>query len=391
MTDLTVVSPSSLGTYRTCPKKFEYSSLRRLRPKDMGVLILREYGSWWHALRAADAISRSRTQDGPAPKHIPTTLSTGDMGPEIPVTDDLYAPDVLLAAQRFWEAMPFETRERWEEKTGAPLPEHLAEMDNRWTAAWADEQPNEQLIAVELAFEVPIGDTGVALRGRVDEVYYDVKRNLVVVRDHKTNGNIDASESLDDLLDSQLHLYAWGVSVALGVNVGAVGYDRARSKPASQPALTKSGTLSKSTTDYDVHAYLAFTDEPVPFPGPKKDGSGAREYLRDEKVVERLETPTERDKWNRRTLDPTNPRMIRGHLLEAVATGEGQAEARRRFLADDPLKPIPRNLSRQGCKSCDFVHLCLDEMRTNERLNPEPYGLSSKDTTQPSAPVDVEG
>ena len=34
MTDLTAVSPSSLGTYRTCPKKFEYSSLRRLRPKE---------------------------------------------------------------------------------------------------------------------------------------------------------------------------------------------------------------------------------------------------------------------------------------------------------------------------------------------------------------------
>lgn len=378
MTELTVVSPSSLGTYRTCPKKFEFSSLRRLRPKDMGVLILREYGSWWHALRAADAIARSRTQDGPPPTYLPDTLSTGDMGPEIPVTPDLVGSDVLLAAHRFWEALPFEMQERWQEKTGAPLVEHLAEMDRRWTQAWADEFENERLIAVELQFEVPIGDTGFALRGRVDEVYLDVKRNMVVVRDHKTNGNIESSESLEDLLDSQLHLYAWAVSVALRVNVGAVGYDRARSKVASQPALTKSGTLSKSTTDYDLHKYLAFTVDPVPYPGLKKDGSGAGLYERDEKVVEKLSTPGERDKWNRRTLDPVNPRMIRGHLLEAVATGEGQAEARRRFLANDPLKPIARNLSRQGCKSCDFVHLCLDEMRTNQRLDPESYGLVGK-------------
>lgn len=385
MTELTVVSPSSLGTYRSCPKKFEFSSLRKLRPKDMGVLILREYGSWWHALRAADAIFRShRRQDGPPPKFIPDVLSTGDMGPDIPVTDVLTGSDVILAAHRFWEALPFEMQERWQEKTGAPLVDHLLEMDHRWTQAWAEDFENERLIAVELAFEVPISNTGIALRGRVDEVYYDIKRNLVVVRDHKTNGNIDPSESLDDLLDSQLHLYAWGVSVALEVNVGAVGYDRARSKPASQPALTKSGTLSKSTTDYDLHKYLVFTVDPVPFPGLKKDGSGAGEYLRDEKVVERLETPTERDKWNRRTLDPVNPRMIRGHLLEAVATGEGQAEARRRYLAADPLKPIPRNLSRQGCKGCDFVHLCLDEMRTNQRLDPEPYGLASKDAGVPA-------
>jgi hypothetical protein len=70
--------------------------------------------------------------------------------------------------------------------------------------------------------------------------------------------------------------------------------------------------------------------------------------------------------------------MIRGHLLEAVATGEQQMEARARFLANDPRKPIARNLSRQGCKSCDFVMLCLDEMRTNQRLDPEPYGLVGK-------------
>lgn len=103
MTELTVVSPSSLGTYRTCPKKFEFSSLRRLRPKDMGVLILREYGSWWHALRAADAIHRSRSQEEP-PRFIPDTLSTGDMGPEIPVTPNIAGSDVLIAAQRFWDS-----------------------------------------------------------------------------------------------------------------------------------------------------------------------------------------------------------------------------------------------------------------------------------------------
>lgn len=372
-----VVSPTSLGTYRSCPKKFEFSSLRRLRPAGLTPLITRELGSWWHALRAADAIWRSREQETP-PLYLPETISTGDMGPELPVTPDLTGSDVLLAAKRFWDAMPFEQQERWVEKTGAALVPHLAEMDRRWEAAWgAESRENEEVIAVEVFVEVPIADTGVVLRGRVDEVYRDKRLGLIVVRDHKTNGTIASSESLDDLLDSQLHLYAWGVSVQLGINVGAVGYDRARSKPAAQPAVTKAGKLSASVTDYDLDAYLAFTDEPVPFPGLKKDGSGAGFYERDPKVVEKLQTPAERDKWNRRTLDPINPRMIRGHLQEAVATAEGQAEARRRF--DDPARgPIARNLSRNGCKSCDFVMLCLDEMRTNQRLEPASYGLVEK-------------
>ena len=370
------VSPSSLGTYRACPKKFEFASLRKLRPAGLTPLITRELGSWWHALRAADAIHRSRAQETP-PLYLPETISTGDMGPELPVTQETCGSDVLLAAERFWASMPFDQQERWVEKTGAPLPEHLAEMDRRWEAAWGADHENEEVIAVEVQFEVPIADTGVVLRGRVDEVYRDKRLGLIVVRDHKTNGTIASTESLDDLLDSQLHLYAWGVSVHLGINVGAVGYDRARSKPSAQPAVTKAGKLSASVTDYDVHAYLAFTDEPVAFPGLKKDGSGAGFYERDPKIVEKLQTPGERDKWNRRTLDPVNPRMIRGHLQEAVATAEGQAEAKRRF--DDPARgPIPRNLSRNGCKGCDFVHLCLDEMRTNQRLEPASYGLIGK-------------
>lgn len=371
-----VVSPTSLGTYRACPKKFEFSSLRRLRPAGLTPLITRELGSWWHALRAADAIWRSREQETP-PLYLPDVLSTGDMGPELSVGPHLQKAHVFAAAWTFWDNLPFEQQERWVEKAGAPLPEHLAEMDRRWEAAWGADHENEEVIAVEVQFEVPIADTGVVLRGRVDEVYRDKRLGLIVVRDHKTNGTIASSESLDDLLDSQLHLYAWGVSVHLGVNVGAVGYDRARSKPAAQPAVTKAGKLSASVTDYDLDAYLAFTDEPVPFPGLKKDGSGAGFYERDPKVVEKLQTPAERDKWNRRTLDPINPRMIRGHLQEAVATAEGQAEARRRF--DDPARgPIPRNLSRNGCKSCDFVMLCLDEMRTNQRLEPASYGLVGK-------------
>src|SRR3546814_8368119 len=126
-------------------------------------------------------------------------------------------------------------------------------MDRRWEAAWGEDNDNEEVIAVEVQFEIPIGDTGVVLRGRVDEVYRDKRRAMIVVRDHKTNGTIASAESLDDLLDSQLHLYAWGVSVHLRINVGAVGYDRARSKPAAQRSEEHTSELqSLMRTSYAV-------------------------------------------------------------------------------------------------------------------------------------------
>src|SRR3546814_13261353 len=92
--------------------------------------------------------------------------------------------------------MPFEQQERWVEKTGAPLPEHLAEMDRRWEAAWGADHENEEVIAVEVQFEVPIADTGVVLRGRVDEEYRDKRLGLVVVRDRTTNGTLASTASI---------------------------------------------------------------------------------------------------------------------------------------------------------------------------------------------------
>src|SRR3546814_2825569 len=127
------VSPSSLGTYRACPKKFEFASLRRLRPAGLTPLITRELGSWWHALRAADAIHRSRSQETP-PLYLPETISTGDMGPELPVTQDTCGSDVLLAAQRFWDAMPFEQQERWVEKRSE---EHTSELQSLMRISYA--------------------------------------------------------------------------------------------------------------------------------------------------------------------------------------------------------------------------------------------------------------
>lgn len=379
------ISPSRLSVWRRCPKAYEYGYLRRLTVAEAGAQIDRELGSWWHAVRAADSIARAmRYPESVA--YLPDTLSTGDLGPEIPVTHEIDKTHVLIAAAEFWRAMSTEDQEVWLARTGKPLDDHLIEMDTRWTSVWGEVSESERVIAVEYPFEVRIGKTVYGLRGRVDEIYHDAENNLIVVRDHKANRDIPPSEGLQDALDAQLHLYAWAVSQAL-VNVESVAFDRARSKPAATPVLTKSGSLSKSVTDYDALAYTAFTSAPVPYPGLKKDGSGAGEYERDPDVLAKLSTPSERDKWNRRTQDPVNKRLVRGHLRELLASAMDMKTAHGRYVATatEIGERVPfdvvgnaRNLSGYSCKGCDFLSLCLDELRTGMTLDPTEYGLKGR-------------
>lgn len=383
--DILWVSPSRLNSWRRCPKAYEYGYLRRLTVAEAASQIDRELGSWWHAVRAADSIARA-TRHPESVAYLPDTISTGDLGPVLDVTHETDKTHVLVAAAEFWRGMSPEDQEVWLARTGKPLDDHLIEMDERWTSVWGEASKTERVIAVEYPFEVRIGKSMYGIRGRVDEIYYDAENNLTVVRDHKSNRDIPASEALEDALDAQLHLYAWAVSQAL-VKVEAVAFDRARTKPAATPTLTKSGSLSKSVTDYDVQAYLKFTRTVVPYPGLKKDGSGAGEYTRDPDVIEKLSSPTERDKWNRRTQDPVNKRMVRGHLRELLSSAIDMNAAWGRYVATAteigervPFKVVgnARNLSRYSCKGCDFLSLCLDELRTGLTLDPTEYGLKER-------------
>lgn len=372
------VSVSSLNTWRECPRRYHYQKERRLTLAGQGPAVRRELGSWWHALRAADSIARARSQETvpgvPPLYYLPEELTTGDFGPVIPVGEDLTAETIHGAAQETWSAMTDQQREDWIDTTGAALPDHLREMDERWTTRWAGQIAQERVIAVEMPVSVlipamPQTNIRPVFTGRVDEVIYDMSTGMLTVRDIKSSREIPGAESAEDMLDSQLHLYAWAVSVEMGRDVQAVSYDRARTKPASSPKLTQAGSLSKSVTDYDLLRYLDFTSAPVPYPGRKKDGSDAGEYTRDTDVVDRLRTPREMDRWNRRTLSPVNHRLVRSHLREAALAAWQRASSEDR----------PRALSRRVCQGCDFLELCLDEMRTYGVIeNVQDYGLTTR-------------
>lgn len=410
------VSYSSLTLHRQCPQAWSYRYLRGL--DRLGTAVARDLGSWWHLVRAMDALRRGLSMD--SLRSVPKELSTGDSSlvltrvgydptARIPLPasgsvwrlpNDKTVPAsseaAIAIAAAWWRTLPSEDKDAWIEESGEPLPDRLAYMEARYAERWADDFAAEVPLAVEHKFkrEVPNG-SGAVLPGVVDLIYLDTRRNLVVVRDAKSSKTLAAADSADDLSDSQVHLYGWGVSEEVEEwghgPVAALSYDRARSAPPKQPAVTQTaGGLSKSVTDYDLHTYLEWAKGPdgegVPW-GTEgeyvKTGKRAGEpkfgrYTAEESVIERLSHPAAQSVWFQRTLTPLNRNIVRAHLQ---AVGHTQREAERTMAYFSEHGEAPRNFNRRMCSWCDFRALCRAELLGGPRgeYDPAEYGLTARD------------
>lgn len=408
------VSYSSLTLHRQCPQAWAYRYLRGLDRS--GAAVARDLGSWWHLVRAMDALQRGLSMG--SLRSVPRTLSTGapDLvlervgydpsaaiplpaegsryrlpnGKTVPVSSEVA---VALAAA-WWRTLSGEDRDAWIEESGEPLPDRLAYMEARYVERWADDLAAEVPLAVEHKFkrEVPNG-SGAVLPGVVDLIYLDTRRRLVVVRDAKSNRTLAAADAADDLSDSQVHLYGWGVNAEVETwghgSVSALSYDRARSAPPKQPTVTLSGALSKSVTDYDEHTYATFAAGPdgdgVPW-GEEgehyKTGKRAGEpkwgrYVAEDSVLERLRSPAAQSVWHQRTLTPLNRNIIKAHL-QAVSDTQRQAE--RTVAQFTEHGEAPRNFTRFGCSRCDYNRLCRAELvgGPDGEYPPEDFGLTER-------------
>lgn len=305
--------------------------------------------------------------------------------------------EVLSAARQWWDGLAPALREEYVSQIGQEVPQRLQTMLTRWRDFWEQDRKGEQVLAVEMywrrALRTPSGST-TTLFGFIDEVYLDTARNLVVVRDIKTSRNsLDTQTTADDMMDSQLHLYAWGASPAIEAweqgKVRALSYDRIRSGAPLSPEVTVSGNLSKAVTGYDLETYLEWAKGPsgegVPW---GKDGeyfkTGKRageakfgHYQAEESVIERLSTPAARSAWYQRTLTPLNVHLVREHLRSAMDTTEDSQRTRKRF---EETGSAARNLSKNNCRWCDFAKLCRAEMIGGPRGDYplEDYGLQVK-------------
>lgn len=388
---------SSLTLHRTCPQAWSYRYIRGLSRPAETVRPEADFGSWWHALRDAEAMQRGREMG--SLRFTPRTISTGDdgvvfervgdaddkhpsvvyrikfRGIEVSGPAPLTEEAVLTAAASYWNSLPTDAKELWQERLG-PLVERLTYVNDRWHEVYADDLAHEAPLGIEVKFKRPLPESpnGGVLPGYVDLVYLDTRRNLTVVRDSKTGKSLSSTDTADDLMDSQLHVYAWGAAPLVkewGYSINALSYDRVRSVAPKMPTLTQSGSLSKSVTDYDLHTYLTWAAGPdgdgIPWGEPDTFvGSGPRKgtpkwglYTAEESVVERLSTQAARSAWFQRTLVPLNRNVIRAHLRAAVDTQRAQSETVTRYAV---TAEAPRNFTRNGCRWCDFAPLCRAEM-----------------------------
>jgi hypothetical protein len=366
-------SHSSLVAHRHCPQKWHYGSVRKLEKVDPAdVAVERDFGSWWHMLRAADSISRGR--DLGCLQVLPASLSAVDDGPvlEGKALEKIEPIDVIALALDWWRAQPAHVHEMWTERIKDGLPVRLDRLNRKWRKQWGPDMEFEQPLAAELRWErdlpaLPgphdtVTNPKVRLVGYVDEVYYDSRRHMVVVRDHKAHKQLSTQTTADDMMDSQLQLYAWGASPQVREwdvgRISATAYDRVRMVRPTTPVVTQMGSLSKSVTDYDLETYLEWCASKPAFPGRAKDGSQAGTYQLEQVVAEKLRSPSATSIWLQRTLTPLNTNIIRSHLRAAVDSATDMAVTRARA---EVTGEAARNFGN-GCRWCDFVRLCRAEM-----------------------------
>lgn len=361
-------SYSQISTFRACPQRWNYSyreKLRKVDPEDLKIEL--EFGSWWHALRAAESIDRGRRLG--SLKSYPEELGTTDDGPKIDTAAEFVAEEVYGALSGWWHGMSASAKDAWVERLGEEPEARMRYLDEEWTKQWAQEREYELPVAVEFGWgrNLPdVEDAGLRpntrMVGYVDEIYLDKRRNVLTVRDHKTSKSLASQTTADDMMDSQLQIYAWGAHPevekwGLG-RIQAVAYDRVRTVKPKTPKLNLTGTLSRSVTDYDVRTYTEWVGEGLEYPGRLKDGSGSGVYYVDEAVVAQLSDPAARSVWFQRTLTPLNTNVIRAHLYAAVYTAEDMNKASQRIEATGEAA---RNLGG-SCRWCDFSALCRAQM-----------------------------
>lgn len=356
------LSYSSALKHRRCPQSWAYHYLDDLRVGLESDTTYRDLGAWWHALRAAEAIQRGAARG--SLMIFPQEISgAGDV--TIPV--DLGKDMVYLVKQsiRDWDASSRERRELLLEKLGwTSFEEAIKHMDENYSSRWGDQIEFESPVAVELSWSrsIEVNDQEIELSGIVDELYLDERKNSYVIRDHKTNQSLARISSDDLTMDSQLPMYVWGISPLLeklGLpEVRILEYSRVRSAAPKTPKLTKSGSLAKNVTDYDVKTYMEWCYTRPTFEGLKKDGTGAGVYELDNSVLEHLSTEEQLNHWTRRVSLPVNLNVVKTHM-ESMAYTAVDMQRTAEFWQES--KHAPRNFG-SACTWCDFKDLCRDQI-----------------------------
>lgn len=382
------ISQSNLNLHRECPQKWTYRTLRGLdRRPSLNFPAALVIGSWWHAVKAAHAITRGRDLGSLPEDRIPETITTVNGGPILPNTATV--GDVFEEMSAYWSRLPALERASYVDQRDESLLDTLNRLWDRHLARWGEDEKHEHPLAVEFPFRKRITTTDdgteMYLEGIADEIYLDTRTGMVVLRDSKAEADLPAATLADDMMKSQLQVYGWGLNGVVKEwghgPIRMISYDRIRTVRPATPKVTVSGSLAKTPSDYDLTTYLAWAEAGVPWgkvgeyvaSGANKGKPKFGVYEVEPKVVENLSKTAEQDKWSRRTLTPLNKNIVMSHMRAAVGTALDVENTKARVSEHGEAT---RNFGRQ-CGWCPFAELCRAEMvgGPGGDYDPEDYGL----------------
>ncbi len=364
-------SYSALQTLQACERRYAYQYRENYAPaKPSSPAQLR--GNAWHAVLQADMLVRGAVQGSLLIKpdeirvfdglKLDLRWNLGD-APEVRTADgwETLTPASVCEAVGWWEETQLDSEERelYQAEFGADLSDRLENLYTRYCERWGTEDATQAPLLTEVKW-TRLAPNGRELMGYTDAVLWDRERALVVVRDSKSHDSWPSeSDAVIDLMDSQLHLQAWGLAPLLRelsdgkLNPQALEFDRVRFKKPATPELTQKGTLAKSTSDYDAYTYrnwCATKPRPEPTEVAKRKGITREDlplYELDEAVLAGLEA--DRDKFFRRSMKPLSMRAVTHHVTAAMTQADRAEKVDSKTAGISPGK---------HCGWCPFLNLC---------------------------------
>lgn len=326
------LSNTKAGTFRRCPKKYEFGYVMGLKAKRKALPL--ERGSWLHTL-----LEVHFAQD---PKKVVEVK-----GRKVRVGKD------WRKAHRAYTKWFYTLFEEERDELGHDLPDEVERIMRGYLSRYKEESEDERTVAVELDewVELPNGDT---FNFIIDRVF--VKSDGGVwLRDYKTVSSFMDSDFM--LIDAQLARYFWAFQRIprfrkLARRLQGVEFDELRTKAPTIPELVQAKGHTKKNPKPKVLTKRANldTDYRTYLKAIKDNGLDPKDY-RD--VLVRLKADDER--FYRRTVMPRDNPIVRQMMVDLLDTSKDikRAERRGRF---------PRTPDKSCKWMCEFLEPCIADL-----------------------------
>ena len=324
-----MVSVSQLQTFMSCPKKWEYNYIDKLKPRverayltigklchkgmqaamtikwqvDRGVISRSIHDILWLSLKAMEIEWE---------KYVESTDLLDD---EIPDLEQMLVDAKGVFEQAFWE---FDIDKY----------EVLSVFDG------VQVKP-----ALELHFVVPCaGSKG--LHGFIDAILLDKETGCTWCTDYKFRKSLSPDE--EEAFNVQNAVYSWACN-KMGISITGTMTWQHVNTPAAEPQLLKNGGVSRAKIKTTWAKYREFCVNNGVDPNPYEEEM--REKLAD---IE----------WCRATYEYRNPETVK-NIWNNVILPASRAVAKAR----SPKTKCYKNLYPWNCKMCQYQSLCQGELR----------------------------